>query len=295
MIDIRQTFTYAKYLSKTGWIAKREKGVNYFIKRFPLIGSVIKIQRPKIIDFEYIEKLVKKNKAFQIILEPDLNTHIKSFSFSHNQKLTTGNSTSYHNLLYNLGFKLSKSPYLPTKTLQLDLNKSEKTLFDGLKKDCRYALRRNSQNLVSNYQLKDIGKFREYWKKAAGTRRYIPSLSHLYALKKFFGKNCLFLGINSPKQIYTGAIFLKTKDIGYYWQAFTNRAGRKQLVQYKIVWEGILWAKKKGVKIFDFEGIYDERFPNKSWLGFTHFKESFGGSEIKYPGCFSIFKIPFSI
>lgn len=48
-----------------------------------------------------------------------------------------------------------------------------------------------------------------------------------------------------------------------------------------------MWAKKRGCKIFDFEGIYDERFPNKSWLGFTHFKKSFGGYEVSYPGTYT--------
>ncbi len=74
--------------------------------------------------------------------------------------------------------------------------------------------------------------------------------------------------------------------MAYYWQAFTGTFGRKNQTQYKIVWEGVLWAKKKGVKVFDFEGIYDERFPNKSWRGFTHFKKSFGGYEVEYPGAF---------
>lgn len=89
-----------------------------------------------------------------------------------------------------------------------------------------------------------------------------------------------------------GAIFLLADSIAYYWQAFTSKGGRGKLTQYKIVWEGILWAKKMGAKVFDFEGIYDERFPNKSWLGFTHFKKSFGGYEVEYPGAFIKNRIP---
>ena len=84
----------------------------------------------------------------------------------------------------------------------------------------------------------------------------------------------------------SGAIFLIGDKTAYYWQAFTNKEGRRALTQYKIVWEGILWAKAHGAKIFDFEGIYDERFPNKRWKGFSHFKKSFGGYEINYPGAF---------
>ena len=34
----------------------------------------------------------------------------------------------------------------------------------------------------------------------------------------------------------------------------------------------------RGLKIFDFEGIYDQRFPklNKGWIGFSNFKKGFG-------------------
>ena len=90
-----------------------------------------------------------------------------------------------------------------------------------------------------------------------------------------------------------GAIFLIGDGVGYYWQAFTNKEGRKEQIQYKIVWEGILWAKKRGAKVFDFEGIYDPRFPDKSWLGFTHFKKSFGGYEVEYPGAYTKTVFPF--
>ena len=52
MIDIRQSKNYADYLSQLGWIIEGIDGVNYYIKKFPLIGSVIKIQRPEKINYE---------------------------------------------------------------------------------------------------------------------------------------------------------------------------------------------------------------------------------------------------
>ena len=63
-------------------------------------------------------------------------------------------------------------------------------------------------------------------------------------------------------------------------------AGKKLFVPTALTWEAIISAKKEGKKVFDFEGIYDERVPNKKWLGFTHFKKSFGGDVVEYPGCF---------
>ena len=106
--------------------------------------------------------------------------------------------------------------------------------------------------------------------------RYVLSISELQKLKKAFGNNSLFL-LSEDKN--AGSIFLVANGTGYYWQAFTSKKARKTLIQYSIVWEGIKWCKSKGAKYFDFEGIYDERFPLKQWKGFTQFKKKFGGTE----------------
>jgi len=269
MLDIRQTPEYAGYLSNIGWIVERKNQVNYFVRKFPVIGSVLKIQRPKTIDDRVIRALCKKYRVFQIILEPDLSSSRGSFHID-----------SY----YHHEFRLSKSPYLPSKTLQLNLDASIKQIEKTIKKDARLAIKKNRQVRIVSYKMAEINEFRNAWTKSVGMKRYVSPLTHLLALKKSFGKKSLFI---TDENKNGGAIFLRTKDTCYYWQAFTNELGRKRQTQYKVVWEGILWAKRNKCKLFDFEGIYDERFPNKSWLGFSHFKKSFGGKEIEYPGCYT--------
>lgn len=267
MPDIRQAPEYARYLRRIGWTVETNEGVNYFIKKLPLLGSVLKIQRPEKLDFGFIENLKKKHKTFQTIVEPTLGTNTV---------------TEYHiKLLYQHGFKQTKSTYLPSKTLILDLTKPEKEIFSNFQKDAKSAINKNKKTKVEI--AKNIKAFRAIWKKAVGNKRYVPPLAHLQALKDSFKENALFLMDNLNS---SGAIFLIGDKTCYYWQAFTDKDGRKKQKQYKIVWEGILWAKKNKCKRFDFEGIYDDRFPNKSWLGFTHFKRSFGGKEVVYPGCF---------
>lgn len=276
MADIRQSPEYAHYLRSSGWIVERIKNVNYFIRRLPLIGSIIKVQRPELLDNKSISQLVSKYRAFQIIFEPkDL---IDSKSLIANR------------------YRFSKSPYLPTKTLYLDLRQTKSELFKSLAKDAKSALKKTMNDEL--LAISSVEDFRQHWKKAVSFKRYVPSLNNLISLKKSFGKNCVFVSCyhdsnhSSFRKINAGAIFLVAGKTGYYWQAFTDKAGRKSQVQYKIVWEGILWAKKMGARTFDFEGVYDERFPNKSWLGFTHFKKSFGGKEIEYPGTYVKTRFP---
>ena len=262
MGDLRQSVSYKKHLENIGWKVDIAAGIHVFIKRFPLLGSVVKIQRPKDLDFEAFEFVTKTHKTFQTIIEPK----------DKHQELS----------IRNQGFKLSKSPYLPSKTLQLDLTKPLDDLFNQLRKDAKYSLKKTKDLRV--YKVAKISDFRKSWKEASGFRRYVPPQSELESLLTSFRDDSLFLVTPGGE---TGAIFLHAKNTSYYWQAFSNKIGRKGLYQYKLVWTAINWAKEKGAKIFDFEGIYDPRFPNKRWKGFTHFKKSFGGYVVEYPGAFS--------
>jgi lipid II:glycine glycyltransferase (peptidoglycan interpeptide bridge formation enzyme) len=276
MIDIRQSIQYANYLKSQGWTVERINKTNYFIKKFSIIGSILKLQRPEKIDFDTINKLCRKYRVFQTIIE--------SISTDQSQKLI------------NNGFKLSKSPYLPSKTLQIDLRQSEKTILGHFKKDSRSAVKRGE---VKNTKIirtpSDIGKWHKAWKKSVNFMRYVPTFDTLINIRNNFDdNNHLFLAShNIVGRIIGGALFTKTSHgVAYYWYGFTNDEGRSTLSQYSLLWGGLLWAKKSGCKIFDFEGIYDSRFPNKSWLGFTHFKKSFGGVEVLYPGCYTKFRFP---
>lgn len=281
MVDIRQSVRFANYLKGLGWTVERIGEINYFIKRFSILGSILKIQRPEEINYDTLAKLCRKYRVFQVILEP---------------KLTSGNGASYHDLLSHNGFRLSKSPYLPSKTLQIDLTQSQNKIFSHFKKDARHAIKRGGVLNIKSYSTPDeIIKWRDAWKKSVKYNRYVPPAEQLLNLRKSFGADhSLFLAShNISGRIIGGVLFTTSShDIAYYWSGFTNNEGRASLSQYALLYQGILWAKKIGCKVFDFEGIFDSRFPNKSWLGFSHFKRSFGGYEVLYPGCFTKFRLP---
>jgi lipid II:glycine glycyltransferase (peptidoglycan interpeptide bridge formation enzyme) len=286
MTDIRQTSNYDHYLKQQGWIVERIDNINYFVKRFSIIGSVLKIQRPSKIDFKTIEKLEKKHRVFQTIIEPNL--------------AFTNSFIPNHKLIIKQGYKLSSSPYLPTKTLQIDLTQPESLIYTNFSKNCKYSIKRGDKTKIVEYSTpKEIENFHYKWKKSANFNRYVPSLKSLLNLKKSFPQNkSIFLAShNISGSIIGGAIFTISSHgvsnyITYYMYGFTNKEGRTSLSQYSLLYSGILWGKKIGCRVFDMEGIYDERFPNKSWLGFTNFKKEFGGKEILYPGCYTKFRLP---
>lgn len=275
MADIRQSPEYAKYLRSQGWTVERLAGTNYALRKLPLVGYILKLQRPVKLDFKQLEKLQNKYRIFQTLVEP----------------LTKKQAGG----LESRGYHVSKSPYLPTKTLRLNLRPSIQNLLANCDKDTRYCLRKTKD--IHIFTDPGLASFHKAWQIATGWSRIVPSMRSLASLKKYYRSNIIFashngngtrmiqlpITANSKKKIRAGAIFIKSGNTVYYWQAFTSPAGRSSLSQYAIVWYGILWAKRVGATYFDFEGVFDDRFPNKSWQGFTKFKEGFGGKTILYP------------
>lgn len=276
MADIRQSVSYAKYLKSQGWIVEKINGTNYFIKKIPILGNILKIQRPKEVRHKDIQVLNDKYKPWYISVEP-INQNAES-------------------RMRNLGYKLSNSAFLPTKTLRIDLTKSTKQITADFHYRARRGVIRGSSVKIKEYSTPDeIKIFQESWKKSAKFNRYVMTYDELLNFKKSFPqKDTLFVAShNINSRVIGGALFTICREINdivcYYWQGFTNNEGRALLSHYSLMYYGILWARRRGCKTFDFEGIYDDRFPNKSWLGFTHFKKGFGGYELTYPGCYTKF------
>jgi hypothetical protein len=95
-----------------------------------------------------------------------------------------------------LGYKKTKAAYLPTKTLVLDLRKSEEEILRGMRKETRrtinkYQITSKLAPSASNVKLlksENAEEFRRKWKRAVVWRRYVMSERDLFALKKNFGK-----------------------------------------------------------------------------------------------------------
>lgn len=275
MVDIRQTKEYAAHLQNSGWVVETKAGVNYFVKKILGLG-ILKVQRPEHLAFKTINKISQNYGVFQVIVEPK-----------------TKMDAEY---LASNGYKLSKSPFLPTKTLILDLTKSKGELWNSLNKKTRYSIKRGEGSKTKEmFSEQDIETFRKAWKKSVGFSRFVPSNKNLLSLKKTFTKcTPLFLAShNNSAEIIGGSLFTRNcEKVSYYWQAFSSKEGRASLSSHALLWQGILWAKSKGCRIMDLEGIYDPRFPNKAWQGFTRFKKSFGGEEKEYPGAFAKYRFP---
>ncbi len=276
MLDLRQTSNYSRYMSSLGWNVEKINNIYAYIRKIPMLGNIIKIQRPKKINYQSIVLLKAKYNPFQIIVEPRYTKHIS--------------------LLTDHGFRLGKSYFVPSKTIQIDLTKSEKQLLSLMHQKTRYNIKRTSKNPSFKIQISnDIQEYAEFWQGCALKQRgmFLSQKKEIIEIYNAFGKDAHIILIQKGKNILSGILLICTKDIAYYMYAASTIEGKKLFAPTLNAWEVIKFAKKLKCKVFDFEGIYDERFPLKSWQGFTRFKQSFGGREIDYPGTYTKFLLPF--
>jgi lipid II:glycine glycyltransferase (peptidoglycan interpeptide bridge formation enzyme) len=276
MPDIRQNEFYAKYIEKIGWDVEKFSGSYCYIKKFP-IGSIIKIQRPaKLIGDGLLSYLVNKYKFCQIYIEPS-------------------DDKQYRNLLKK-GFKKYNSPFLPTKTVQIDLEKSGNSLLTKMHPKARYNIKHAEKLGVRIETSDDIDKFANFWQKTSlSWGMFIPETRNIKEIYLAFEDGAkIFFAIKDDK-VLGGILLISTKEISYYVYAAYSDQGKKLFAPTLLVWEAIKYAKNKKKKIFDFEGVFDERYPLKAWKGFSRFKQSFGGKVIEFPGPLVKSNLPFGI
>jgi len=274
--DIRQSGGWGKYLQHIGWaveeIKNKKPGIKVYVKKIPLLGAVIKIQRPAgIPPIEEIDRIARKHRALFVKLEPQLTTNY--------QLLTTN------------GFEPDPSPNLPTKTIIIDLTKSEGDLWKNLSQDARQSVRkaRSEQLIVNSYQFgkpgfeKSLDEFHRLLKET-GRRQgfWTPGLVQLQAKAGAFDQNAILFLIQPEPS--AGAFFLRDGETVYYHHAGSSPEGREKHAPYLLLWEAIKFFRNSAKRL-DLEGVSDPRFPKqtKRWSGFTIFKNKFGGQERNYP------------
>jgi len=283
--DIRQSPEYAQFMKKIGWRVERVNppaGGQVFIKKFPLLGSFIKAQRiSSPLPFLEIEKIAKKYRAFQIVIEPYQklrNLEIKKLGES--------------------GYKPGKAPFSPTRTSQINLKKGEKEIFKNFSKGRRWDIKKAEKNGVFVRPSEKIEKFIKIKNEKLGILKYFLGRFQSKQIKAlwqtFSPKKAALLAAFSQNEMVAGVLLLFYDKVAYYWLAGSTKKGKELGAPSLLVWEAIKLSKKKNCVLFDFEGIKDARYKSSfSWAGFTRFKKSFGGKQVKYPKILVKYQVPF--
>jgi len=283
--DLRQSDGWAKYLQSLGWEVEEVEDAKIYIRKIPLLGSVIKIQRPTVVPpIKEIDRIARKHRALLVKLEPLAMTRSKIAS-----PASRDNDSSL------TGFVPDKTPNLPTKTILNDLTKSESDLWSALSRDARQSIKKAEgsnlklvtsnwgkpnfeENLIKFHQLLSITSHRQgFW---------ISNIDQLRAKCEAFGKDAVLFLVSQKTDSLSlaGALFLVSGETVFYHHAASSPLGQKLFAPYLLLWEALKSFKKRGILQLDHEGIVDPRFrQTKRWEKFTVFKRKWGGKEIEYP------------
>ncbi len=271
-MEIQQSPLYTSYIKRLGWQVEEVDGSNLFIKRFPLYGGFAKLQRStKLPKVDRLLPILKKYRVKRLAVEPDSSVDQHAFS-------------EWLNSLYPT--KLQRSgAYLPTKTIRIDLTGSEDEIFNRFSETKRRAVRRAQKNNLQIYKSTNIEDLIKVKNRSSGFLGFITTTGIDKLWPIFAPDHAAILLARNDTSMIGGVLLLFWDEIAYYWIAGATREGKKFAAPTLLVWEALKLAKKRGCTSFDFVGVWDERLPrqNKEWLGFTKFKEGFGGKPLYYP------------
>ena len=276
-IDARQTKGWGEYLKFLNWKIEWVGKTQIFIRKFALLNlSFIKIQHPiGPLPFKKIDQIARKNKAAWALVEP------------HNS------GYSEEEMVKN-GYKKSKMMLSHTATIKIDLKRGEKDLFNSFSENARRNIRKSQKQnlevrkvemkLEKNWQyfdifyslLKNLGKMKKF---------YVPSYQEYESkMRAFKDGSTLLFAYDGETPICV--IWFATYDnvIAYFQTGITTR-GYETLANYLLLWEGLKMGQKKGLDVFDFESIFDERYPKylPQKKRYTDFKKRFHGEIVLYP------------
>lgn len=296
-LDARQTKEWAKFLEHLKW--KTEKiGTTYiFLRRLALLNqSLIKIQHPVgPVDLKKIELFAKKEKALFIIIEPHNRGFVESDYIKH-------------------GYSKSKIQFAHSATIKIDLTRSVNKMYSAFSTNAKRNIKKAEKNIfikmVALKDVKDASVLQQFYSLYAATGKekkfYVPSYAEVSAKIRAFKKTSYILFAYEKNSPHMDSIHGEKEPIAVLWIGhFDNvlvyfhpgntKKGYKLLANYLLVWEALKLGKKLGLQVFDFETMYDYRYPkeNKAWIGYTEFKKKFGGEEVYYPQSWIKFYNPF--
>jgi hypothetical protein len=273
-MELQQSPLYETYIHSLHWHVEIVEGIKIFLRTFPILGGIAKMQRfDKLPDIQNILPLLKKYNVKRFVLEAGPNVDEEEL-ISYRKTLST-----YVRVL--------DTPFIPSKTIVVDLRISEKEIFEHFSEAKRRAVRRAIKNGVSVTETDAINELIKVKNRSAGMFGFVTTSGAKNMWDAFKPNHATtLLAYQHPSKQPIGGIFLIFwNDVAYYWIAGARKNGKKLAAPTLLVWEAIKSAKKRKMKYFDFLGVWDERFPsdNRDWLGFTKFKEGFGGEMLYYP------------
>lgn len=173
----------------------------------------------------------------------------------------------------------------------IDLNKTDRELWDQIKKSRRYSITKAEKNFVVVEEMTDESKIPIVYELLHETYRNVKMpLADISLFESAFkiltSKNMLKIFLAKYNEQYIGTIILLLyKDMAYDWYAGANKQYLNVYPNDILAWYAIKWSAKNSFHIFDFGGAGK---PNEPY-GPRDFKKQFGGNLESFPRLMKIY------
>lgn len=180
------------------------------------------------------------------------------------------------------GWKKSKNHILPSKTIILDLNKSDSELLNDMAKKTRQYIRKSASEAMTIERVRnkaDLDKCLDIYRLTAKRARF-----DLHSNQYYYD---VFSKLADYSQVF--AAYVDDQPIAFLWLAISadtafelyggmNDLGQQLRSNYALKWHAIRKCKEWGLLRYDFGGLLDG--------GVTTFKMSWAESSIDLAGTF---------
>jgi lipid II:glycine glycyltransferase (peptidoglycan interpeptide bridge formation enzyme) len=272
-MELQQSPLYSKYIQLLGWKIIRIGNTRMFYRHIPITGGLLKIQRPRTLPpLMQLAPILKEHRIRTVAIEPHPKENLGVY-----KRWCAG--VAKH-------CRVVRSSYQPTKTLLIGVTAPEDEIFSRLTDAKRRAVRKAIKNGVTVEESGDIRNLIKIKNKSGGPFGFITT----FGMDRFWpimapDHATVLLSYTDSHTLVGGILLVFWGKTAYYWIAGATKHGKKLFAPTLLVWEALKTAKHRGMNRFDFVGIWDERKPaeHHDWLGFTKFKEGFGGVPFYYP------------
>lgn len=271
--DLRQTDAWANFLAQKGFKPLRLKN-NSLIHQFSIGNiTILKSFRPDLDDktLDEIQGLADKKINLLCKISPN-------YDFDEKLKLK-------HNYIDVSGTMSA------TKTCVIDLTRDIDDIYKDFSENTRYKINRSIREkdrieIIQNPTNVNIDKFydllqtRQIQKRFISfTRKEIKTLNNL-----FWNNSFLASAYDANGSMVVSNLYFLHEDKLAYFAGSLNSDNHKSKAGYQLIFEAIKYFKNIGAKLYDFEGIKDERnIYTSDWEGLTNFKLKFGKTVLTYP------------
>jgi len=174
----------------------------------------------------------------------------------------------------------------PSKTLVLDLTKSEKEILEAMHQKTRYNIRLAEKKGVKIVEA-GADRFEEFWSlldQTSDRDKFRPHGRNYYQAMLQIADNPvkLFFAEYRGRPIATALVSF-FGDMAVYLHGGSSGEDRNAMAPYLLQWHCVKLAKANGQKYYDFHGVDETK-----WPGVTRFKMGFGGFKVNYPGSFDL-------